>query len=194
MEDRGNKIKDHIPGQELHDEDLMRAVAGGNKDSFAVLVRKYHVALLNFFHRMNVYTGDRDDLVQETFIRLYNYREKYKPAAKFTTFLYMMARQVQIDYFRRQQRRTILAEALKNEPVEELSMGVNRAGFEEKKEMVERALNTLSEEMRCVVVMSIYQGLKYVEIAEILNIPVGTVKTRMFHALQKLEKVIEHED
>jgi RNA polymerase sigma factor (sigma-70 family) len=64
---------------------------------------------------------------------------------------------------------------------------------EDAKERVEKALNTLSEEMRCVVVMSIYQELKYAEIAEILDIPVGTVKTRMFHALQKLGKVIEHE-
>jgi RNA polymerase sigma factor (sigma-70 family) len=193
MKDRENGTNNCNSGQEMHDENLMCAVAGGSMDSFTVLVRKYHVALLNFFRRMNVYSGDRDDLVQETFIRLYNYRQKYKPAARFKTFLYLLARQVQIDYYRQQQRRFALAETLRNGP-EEVSIGCARHNFvEDAKERVEKALNTLSEEMRCVVVMSIYQELKYAEIAEILDIPVGTVKTRMFHALQKLGKVIEHE-
>ncbi|OGV69439.1 MAG: hypothetical protein A2283_16465 [Lentisphaerae bacterium RIFOXYA12_FULL_48_11] len=175
------------------DENLMGLVAGGDKDAFAVLVRKYLPGLLNFFHRMNVYSGDRDDLVQEAFIRLFNYRAKYTPTAKFRTFLYMIARQVQVDYFRKQQRRLSLSESLKEEVEEPGITNARRGKEEDRKEMVAKALETLSEEMKCVVVMSIYQGLKYAEIAKILNIPVGTVKTRMFHALQKLGKAIEYE-
>ena len=182
--------KEHFPGEEMPDEAIMQLVAKGDRHAFAGLVRKYQAMLLNFFYRMNVYSGDRDDLMQETFLRLFKYRERYRPTAKFTTFLYMMARQVQIDYFRKQQRRSILAKAFGNEPQEESCSGPN----EDRKVQIEKALNTLSEEMRCVVVMSIYQDLKYAEIAEILDIPVGTVKTRMFHALQKLRKVIKHEE
>ena len=193
MEDEEKNIKDDIAYNEMADEAVMGLVAAGDRDAFAALVKKYHVALLNFFRRMNVYTCDGDDLVQDTFLRLFNYREKYRPTARFTTFLYMMARQVQIDYFRKQKRRVILAEVLKNESAEEDRSGANRGRNEDRKERVEKALNTLSEEMRCVVVMSVYQGLKYAEIAEILDIPLGTVKTRMFHALQNLGKVIEHE-
>jgi RNA polymerase sigma-70 factor (ECF subfamily) len=175
----------------VSDEAVMQLVAKGDRDAFAVLVRKYQAMPLNFFYRMNVYSGDRDDLMQETFLRLFKYRERYRPTAKFTTFLYMMARQVQIDYFRKQQRRMVLAKAFGNEPrEEEPGSGQN----EDRKMQIEKTLNTLSEEMRCVIVMSIYQDLKYAEIAEILDIPVGTVKTRMFHALQKLRKVIKHEE
>jgi len=192
--DRNASGRGEDDGMQTADETLMGLVAGGNKEAFSVLVRKYLPGLLNFFYRMNVYSSDRDDLVQETFIRLFNYRSKYKPSAKFTTFLYMIARQVQVDYFRKQQRRMLLAESMKNEFVEPQEDCSRQGKNEDRKERVERALGTLSEEMRCVVVMSIYQGFKYSEIAEILNIPVGTVKTRMFHALQKLGKVIEHEE
>ena len=193
MEDKEKNIKDDIAYNEMADEAVMGLVAAGDRDAFAALVKKYHVALLNFFRRMNVYTCDGDDLVQDTFLRLFNYREKYRPTARYTTFLYMMARQVQIDYFRKIKRRAILTDELEDESVEENRIRLSRDRQAETKEMVERALNTLSEEMRCVVVMSIYQGLKYGEIAEILEIPVGTVKTRMFYALQNLGKVIEHE-
>lgn len=176
------------------DETLMQLVTDGNRDAFAVLVRKHLPGLLNFFFRMNVYSSDRDDLVQETFVRLFNYRLKYRPSAKFTTFLYMIARQVQIDYFRKQQRRLLLAESFKKDLDEPQKDYSRQNKIEDRKEKLKMALDTLSEEMKCVVVMSVYQGFKYSEIAETLDIPVGTVKTRMFHALQKLGKVIEHEE
>lgn len=182
---------DSNPGSELSDEAMMALAAEGDKSAFVALVSKYQGMLLNFFGRMGVYSGDGDDLVQETFLRLFNYRERYKPTAKFTTFLYLMARQVQADYYRKQLRRTAMVEAFgKEPPQEEQDNGQN----EDRKFSVNKALNTLSEEMRCVIVMSIYQGLKYAEIAEVLDVPVGTVKTRMFHALQKLRKVIKHDE
>lgn len=186
-----NTSEDDIPGEDSRDTAMMRLVAGGDRDAFAVLVRKYQQALLNFFYRMNVYNGDREDLVQETFVRLFNYRDRYRPTARFTTFLYLVARQVQVDYYRKQQRRAALVETLKNEPHEEVP---ECGGIEEKRIRIEKALNRLSDEMRSVVVMSIYQDLKYAEIAEILDIPLGTVKTRMFHALQKLRKVMNNEE
>jgi len=179
---------------EIPDEAVMQRVADGDGEAFSLLVRKYHVALLNFFHGMNVYSADRDDLVQETFIRLYNYRRKYRPTAKLKTFLYLLARQVQIDYFRKQQRRYALVETLRNEPREQFTRPGKHNMGDDRREKLQKALGALSEEMRCVVVMSIYQELKYAEIAEILDIPAGTVKTRMFHALQKLGKVIRNEE
>jgi RNA polymerase sigma-70 factor, ECF subfamily len=188
MPDKNNHIFEKEP-----DETLMQSVASGCPGAFSVLVRRYQTTLLNFFHRMNVYNSDIDDLVQETFLRLFNYRERYKPAARFITFLYLMARQVQIDHFRKKQRRKIFLEALEKEPSETqnpLEAGAN----EDRKVQIMKALDTLSDEMRCVVVMNIYEGLKYKDIAEILDIPEGTVKTRMFHALQKLRKVISHEN
>ncbi len=189
-----NRDREGDPGNSpLSDEAMMRLVADGDRDAFAGLVRKYIPGLLNFFRRMNVYTADGDDLAQETFIRLFNYRAKYRPSARFTTFLYMIARQVQIDYFRKQQKRLSLAESVRKE-IDESRVGYPRQGREaDRKDVIEKALNDLSDEMRCVVVMSIYQGFKYSEIAEILDIPVGTVKTRMFHALKNLAKGIKHE-
>lgn len=181
-----------IPDAKMADEAVMQLVISGDRDAFVALVRKYQKSLLNFFYRMNVYIGDADDLVQETFIRLFNYRDRYRPSARFTTFLYLMARQVQIDYYRKQKRRSNLTEALKNEYAPE-DAKPDAGRIADAKERTDKALNTLSEEMRIVVVMSIYQDLKYREIAEILDIPVGTVKTRMFHALQNLREAMKNE-
>ncbi|MDD4872008.1 MAG: RNA polymerase sigma factor [Kiritimatiellae bacterium] len=171
----------------------MQSIASGCRDAFSILVKRHQRTLMNFFYRMDVYNSDIDDLVQETFLRLFNYRERYRPTARFVTFLYLMARQVQIDHFRKKQRRANFLEVFKKEPSENLNQ-VETGASEDRKVQIMNALDTLSDEMRCVVVMNIYEGLKYKEIAEILDIPLGTVKTRMFHAFQKLRKVISHEN
>ena len=82
----------------------MLLAGAGDRDAFELLVRRHHQPLLNFFLRMGV-DRDAEDLVQQTFIRLYNYRQRYRPSAKFTTFLYLLARQVWVDELRRRGRR-----------------------------------------------------------------------------------------
>ena len=67
--------------------------------------RKFEKNLLNFFWRQGVSLSEGEDLVQETYLRLWKYRREYKPAAKLSTFLFLMARQVRIDALRRQTRR-----------------------------------------------------------------------------------------
>ncbi len=75
------------------DAELMLQVARGSDEAFVALIRKYQQSLQNFFARMDAYIyGDWEDLVQETFVRLYRYRERYRPKASFKTFLYVLAR------------------------------------------------------------------------------------------------------
>lgn len=167
----------------------MREVASGSEQAFAALVHRHQNPLLNFFARMGA-SSDCEDLVQETFVRLYRYRLQYKPAARFATFLYHLARNVWADRGRKIVRMERTESEFQNEvqlasqgPVERPGEGVD----------VEAALERLSPKLREVIVLNIYQGLRYQEVADVLEIPLGTVKSRINLALAALKEILhEH--
>ncbi len=169
---------------DFSDTDLMRQVQRGRLSAFETLVRRHQRPLVNFFRGMGVY-NDAEDMAQDTFVRLFKYRRRYRPTAKFSTFLYLLARQVWIDALRSRKRREAfekeLAEAKRRDD------DALRSGTERKPD-VELALRALSPAMRDVVLLSIGQGLKYEEISRVLKIPVGTVKSRMFQAMNRLRQ------
>jgi len=170
----------------------MLACAKGDQAAFETIVARHQQQLLNFFRRM----GDNnyaEDLTQKTFLRLYGYRQRYQPKAKLKTFIYLLARRVWIDHCRAEGRRREGNEQLLEQAELERDSR-EQPLLDGARERVRQALQGLSEEMRTVVVMSIYQGFKYREIADIMEIPLGTVKTRMYHALKKIEKELRNED
>lgn len=170
--------------QEPGDTDLMRQIRDGNRDAFETLIRRHQRGLMNFFRRMGAHT-DAEDLVQITFLKVFQYRFNYREKAKFTTFLYTLARHAWIDGLRKSKRREeLMAEWGQWEDVADTASAA-RPGLHMD---TQEALNRLPEKWRSVVVMGICQGLPYAEIASILNIPVGTVKSRMFMALQRLKE------
>lgn len=148
--------------------------------------RKFEKNLLNFFWRQGVSYSEGEDLVQETYLRLWNYRADYRPAAKLSTFLFLLARQVRIDALRRQTRRECREEKwMKSRPevVWPRLFGV--------REDVRWALMRLSEPLREVVELGVFQDLPYAEIAEVLGVPIGTVKSRMHNALKELKEILD---
>ncbi len=168
---------------ERPDAELMRLVRQGEPEAFAALVRRHQNKLLNFFRALGV-SNDAEDLVQETFLRLFRYRYRYQPTVRFTTFLYLLARQVRIDRLRKDQRYAALCERASAEhQAQAPSPRVPRSTEYD----WEAALNALPDSLREVVILSVYQGLNYDEVADILSIPVGTVKSRMFHAMRRLK-------
>lgn len=171
------------------EEDTVLMIRTREKDdatAFAELIRRHQRPLMNFFLRCGVY-GDVEDLAQETFLRLYRYRKRYVPTAKFTTFLYLLARQVRIDALRRVRRRDALHLRFAVEaPQETAPTAADRGGRLD----IETALASLGDAMREVVVLSILQGLSQQEVAAILKIPVGTVKSRLSNALQRLRRTL----
>ena len=147
---------------------------------------KFEKNLLNFFWRQGVSLSEGEDLVQETYMRLWNYRRNYKPTAKLSTFLFLLARQVRIDALRRQASRSEREEAWGRE--RPASEGPPALGV---REDVRWAVAQLSEPLRDVVELGVFQDLPYAEVGEILGIPVGTVKSRMSNALKKLREVLD---
>ena len=168
------------------DTQLMLRVGEGDDDALAALVHRYQGPLVNFFRSMGLHSG-ADDAVQETFLRLYRYRDRYEPRASFRTFIYMIARQVSVDAVRKGRRYGDMLERAAQEKESDAAPDLRRgAGLA----LAEELLMTLPEAMREVVVMSLCQGMKYDEISEALDIPVGTVKSRMFNAMIRLKEAL----
>ena len=150
--------------------------------------KKLEKNLLNFFWRQGVSYSEGEDLVQETYLRLWKYRREYKPTAKLSTFLFLMARQVRIDALRRQIRRENREEKWIGE--QPTSEGPKAFGV---RVDVRWALAKLSEPLRDVIELGVFQDLPYAEVAEILRIPVGTVKSRMHNALKELKEIFDEQ-
>ena len=172
---------------EPSDFELMEQIQQGQQESFVILIRRHQDALVNFFRRLGA-DSDADDLVQETFLRLFRYRLRYRQTAKFTTFLYTLARHAWADRWRKHARKERLRERLHRE-LDETDDG--RMGALRDRLDVQEALMRLPEKLRIVMVMSQYQGLNYDEIAETLGIPTGTVKSRVFLAMQRLRELFD---
>lgn len=177
---------------DIDDTALMLKARDDDDDAFGELVRRHQKKILNFFVRSGV-QYDCEDLVQQTFLRLYRYRKRYVASAKFTTFLFLLARQVWIDELRRRKRHERLIDELSAEPEPltghsaPLPVHAAVAGSMD----LAQALASLPEGLRQVVELGVYQDLPYAEVSKILGIPVGTVKSRMFNALRKLREFLE---
>ena len=156
-------------------------------DEMMAEARKFEPKLLNFFWRQGVSHFEGEDLVQETYLRLWKYRREYEPTAKLSTVLFLIARQVRVDALRRQTRRERREE----------SWGKDRPSVQPpdacEREDVRWALARLSEPLRDVVELGVFQDLPYAEVAKVLGIPVGTVKSRMSNAIKKLKEVMDDE-
>jgi len=167
----------------------MLEAAHDNKNAFTALVRRHQAALMAFFSRLGA-PQEREDLTQETFIRLYRRRNFYRPTAQFTTFLYTIARSVWTDRCRKITRRermmgyVRLDAWVKEECANDYA---DRTGYAE----AEAALETLSPKLRETLVLSVYQGLQHKEIADVLGIPVGTVKSRLHLALSAIREILD---
>ena len=168
------------------DAALMTEVAAGSEFAFTVLVRRHQNPLLNFFARMGA-LSDSEDLVQETFVRLYRYRDRYRPSARFTALLYHLARNVWADRGRKAARFDRLTSGLRAES------NISRAPdftIPGERLDVAAALQKLSPKLREAIVLNVYQRLRYQEVADVLGIPLGTVKSRINLALAALKEIL----
>ena len=173
--------------EQLDDRELMLRAKRGDEDAFAVIVRRHQQMLLGHFHRVGA-GDDAEDLVQQTFVRVFRYRDRYQPSAKLTTFLFLIARQVWIDELRRRKRDERMRSSWVEEHGEdELDTSLGPSSAAEAVDL-EGALASLGEGARAVVDLGVMRGLPYPEVSRILGIPVGTVKSRMFNALKALRK------
>lgn len=179
------------------DEELMLAVGTGDVQAFEELVGRHQAPLMRFFVRMGADRSIAEDCAQEVLIRVYKAREKYEPRAKFTTWLYRIGRNYWIDQIRTratQPRKLSLDMPMggtENTPLRDAVAGKgDRFADRELLEEIERAVDQLPEEQRIVLVLGLVQSLPYAEVSEILDIPVGTVKSRMHAAVGRVREAL----
>ncbi len=173
------------PETPLDDAVLMTASRHGDMEAFSELVRRHQRGLVNFFVRLGA-SSYAEDLAQETFVRLFKYRDRYTPSAKFTTFLYTLGRHAWCDMLRQWQRRDKGLTLLRNETA--VREDERREPADSRADAVRAAVERLPEKLRLVVVLGVYEEFDYDTIGRVAGIPVGTVKSRMFLAMKRLKE------
>lgn len=169
------------------DVQLMLRAARDDMEAFGLLVEKHQKSLLNFFARCGV-ERDVEDLAQLTFLKLHRMRRAYRPAAKFTTFLFLIAKQTMLDRVRSDARKAALHERAGREAEPVVPPPAARG----ERDDARRALSRLSPGLAAAVALVVMQGFEYAEAAEILEVPVGTVKSRVHAALKQMrEELLE---
>jgi RNA polymerase sigma-70 factor (ECF subfamily) len=177
----------------IDDQELMARVQRGDLKAFEALHARYARALLNFFFQMCFDRTASEDYVQETFLRVWRARERWRPVGRFSTWLFQIAKNYWLNEREKQKLRPF--HAASEEPGEPVARGAESspsraASGNEIAAAIRDAVSALSEKLRLVFVMARYQGLAYAEIAEILEIPEGTVKSRMSLAERTLRDAL----
>lgn len=183
------------------DEDLMARVKSGDDGALEQLVRRYEQPLFQYARRMLGNAADAEDVFQEAFLRVFLHRNRFWSGAPFRPWLYRIATNLCRDRLRyRARRREIQPEAddgfldpIARAPAAGIAPDAAAEGEERGRRMRE-ALGALSVKHRAVFLMAHQEGLTYAEIARVLRIPAGTVKSRMNKAVSQLMAALESID
>lgn len=178
------------------DRKLVSRALKGDRKAFEMLVRKYEQPLTSYLGRM---TGEREtalDFAQEVFLKVYCSLRSYRPAFKFSTWLFKIASNHLIDHWRKKKVPTVSLDQPVDHEDDSLLPQVPDPGpsvvrrFElaEVREKIERALETVPAALRELFVLRHVNEFSYEEIADIKGLPVGTVKNRVFQAKELLRK------
>ncbi len=187
------------------DEQLMLSVKDGDGDAFQTLTERHYSQTLNFIYR---FVKDRplaEDLCQETFLRLWRSAPRYRPIAKFRTFLYHIAKNVCFKQLAKEQRTPYMEslDVLANrdrddENHQPLAVAISDTHYspeamliaQETREMIQAAIEKLSKEHQMVFQLTELHGLSYQEVADIVQCPIGTVASRKNAAIRQLRKFL----
>jgi len=176
----------------------------GDEHAFETLYWRHQGGIFNFIrHFIGGSVPQAEELLQDVFLKVVKSRARYTPTAKFTTWLYQIARNSCIDHFRRMKHRktTSLSQPIGREEgmVVEATIANNnpsperKARINEISDILKTAISTLSEEQKEVFLMREDLHLSFAEIAELISCPINTVKSRMRYALEHMRKYLESE-
>ena len=179
------------------DEELVARSMGGDLDSFNQLVLRWERPIYALAYRVIGREEDARDVAQETFLRAFRALKGFKGQAKFSSWLYRITLNLCRDWIRRERRAPVaqppegvdlLDLAVATEPSETVEDLVSRR---ELGRAVAKAMATLPEEQRTAIVLKEYHGLTFQEIADLLDCPLSTVKTRLYQGLTVLRKQLD---
>jgi RNA polymerase sigma-70 factor (ECF subfamily) len=189
------------PWLHVSDEELMLTYrAGGDASAFEQLVHRYEGELYAYLYR---YLRDRnlaEELFQTVCLRLHERASQFQSGRRFRPWLYSIATHLAVDHFRRAGRRQVASLDAERTTEEGDSVGLldllaadtespsARIERQERREWIRNAVGELPQSLRSVVLLTYYQGLSYQEAADALEIPLGTVKSRLHGAIDRLQR------
>ena len=186
------------------DEELMQKVKEGDMRAFDVLVRRWENPLFNLIYKIIGDFETAEDIRQEAFLRVYRAASRYRPHSQFKTWLYRIAINCSINELRKRDRRRTVPLMMsyqtkdgRQQYLEDILPDLNPQPDEiiQRDEIagcIQNALRRLPDEQRIVIVLRHYEGLKFHQIASVLGCPLGTVKSRMHHGLERLRMMLKH--
>ena len=177
------------------DSELIEIAISGREESFEELVRRYQRPITNYVYRM---LGNYDaalDVTQEIFIKVYNSMARYSSEYKFSTWLYKISHNAAIDYIRRHSVHEQSLEAENEDGVYQVQYESKRPSPEQERERsewreeIDTVVKRLPTGYRELILLRHTKDLSYDEIAEITNLPLGTVKNRLFRAREMMREM-----
>ncbi len=182
----GLGVADGLP--EITDEQLVRSCLNGDRQSFRLLYRRHQHRVRQILYQL-CDPVTLDDLMQEVFLRAWKGLPKFRQNSQFSTWLYRIAWNVAAD-----RRQTLAKDRSRLQTISQSILtqhddpDIMHLHYQD---LVRKGLSILSEEHRSVLVLHDLEELPQQEVAEILDIPVGTIKSRLFHARSKMRKFLE---
>jgi len=188
---------------DVSDQQVVVFAQEGREDAYRELIKRYERPVFSLIYRMVRDTETAEDLAQETFIKVLNNVDRYRPEFKFSSWLFKIANNITIDHLRRRQLDTISIEgapdAVTGERIRATAVTVASGGESpleelESKEIgasIEEAIAKLRPEYRACIILRHVEDYSYDEIAEIVKLPLGTVKTYIHRARQELREHLE---
>ena len=173
---------------------IVQRVLQGDVNAFEKLVLEYEKSVYAITQRMTGNAEDAADMTQETFIKAYNSLSSFRGDSKFSVWLYRIATNVCLDFLRSRSRKPTVSLSMEDDDGEEVELDIaDESQSPERllergltRDAVRRGLNALSPEYRQILLLREIQGLSYEEIADVLTLEVGTVKSRIFRARKRL--------
>jgi RNA polymerase sigma-70 factor (ECF subfamily) len=199
-------VSSHTKYSEQLDEDLVLRVQRGDKTAFDFLVIKYQHKIIQLVNRYVKDPSEAQDVAQESFIKAYRALGNFRGDSAFYTWLYRIAINTAKNYLVSRSRRSSDyevdvqdAEAIENAPqLQGMETPERLLLNQEIVDTIKTAIEKLPEEMRTAIMMREFDGMSYEEIAEAMDCPVGTVRSRLFRAREaidnKLNPLLEHGD
>lgn len=171
----------------------MAAVCAGDLDKLGNLFERHQKRLYNYFLRQTKDTQTSEDMVQDAFMKILKYRHTYRGEGKFTTWMFSIAHNAMVDFYRRTKRRShTVSESDMPEGYEPISEALNpeeEVVRSNQHELLLEALDRLSDEKREALVLSRFHNMKYDEIARVMGCKTGTVKARIHFAIKDLTEI-----
>lgn len=182
----------------LTDEELVTAVLEGDRDRFGELIDRYQGRLVNYLFRLLRNADDAHDLAQEVFVKVYQVLDRFDPHYKFSTWLFRVAQNAAIDQIRRRRLKVV---SLRQEDDEGESRDWDLPSPErgpygemrnrERGDAIREAIETLPWEYRELILLRHFGELPYEEIARLKQMPLGTVKNKLFRGRQMLKEKLQ---